>query len=267
VQVVVATPLTLGKLMRWGAVPGAGVRTVVVDEADAVLARFADEVREVFSSLTAAGAFAGQVVVVSATVSADMLATCAHFVRADACVELLGAPTATFPESLAQHVVSLPAGTHTADKLDMLPEVVDSLRTACGGSGQVLVFANTAKRVEEAAAALCAAGVRAEAMHGQLPPRAREDLAARLASGAAQVVVTTDVMARGVDAQGVAGVVNFDVPKELATYVHRVGRAGRFGRRGVAVTLVEGWREQRALLADVAALLPGGGADLREWRW
>jgi superfamily II DNA/RNA helicase len=265
VHVVVGTPGTLQLLLRWGAISCASVRTVVLDEADDTLGRNKDAVVAVFTHLSASGSgFTGQVVVTSATVDPGMLADCEHFVRPEACVRLLGPADMTMPASLSHFVVDM-YHARIEEQLEALPEVVEGVRRACGGA-QVLVFANARVRVERALDALRRGGYpQAEAMHSGMRAEDRECVMAGLVSGAVKVVVTTDVLARGVDAQGVGGVVNLDVPHDVATYVHRVGRAGRFGRQGVAVTLCTGYREQREVLGAVEALLPKG-AGLREWR-
>ena len=264
VHVVVSTPGHLQQLLRWDAIPCAHVRTVVLDEADDTLVRSGDAVVDVFTSLCATSrGFTGQVVVTSATVDSAMLAECEKFVRPEACVRLLGAPDATLPACLSHFVVSM-FHSSTEDQLGALGEVVEGVQRACHG-GQVLVFANAKVRVERAVQALWDAGYpEAEAIHSGVSPADRERTMARLVSGACKVLVTTDLLARGVDAQGVGGVVNLDVPHDVATYVHRVGRAGRFGRQGVAVTLHRGYREQREVLGAVESLLPTG-TTMREW--
>ena len=141
---------------------------------------------------------------------------------------------------------------------------------------QVVVFCNANERVARVAAHLRHSGVcssgsgnaNANAKHevmtlcGSMAVEDRLAAMASLKSGACKVLVASDVSARGVDAQGVSGVVNFDVPSDAATYVHRVGRAGRFGRRGVCVTLVQSYRDQLGVMGDVDSMLD---APVRPW--
>jgi superfamily II DNA/RNA helicase len=114
-----------------------------------------------------------------------------------------------------------------------------------------LVFVRTKRGADRLVKRLGAQGVDALAMHGNKSQRQREIALARFESGKVSTLVATDVAARGIDISGISHVINFDAPGDHDSYVHRVGRTGRAGRQGVAITLV-GRHEQRELagLAD-----------------
>jgi ATP-dependent RNA helicase DeaD len=110
----------------------------------------------------------------------------------------------------------------------------------------VLIFARTRLAVDELTEALGGRGYDTAALHGGLVQEQRDRVMSRFRDGAIQVLVATDVAARGLDIEQVSHVVNYDVPSDPEAYLHRIGRTGRAGRKGVAVTLVEP-REQRLL--------------------
>ena len=109
-----------------------------------------------------------------------------------------------------------------------------------------LVFCRTREEVDQLTETLNARGYRAEALHGGMSQEQRDRVMARLRSGTADLLVATDVAARGLDVEHLTHVVNYNVPSATETYVHRIGRVGRAGREGVAITLVEP-REHRML--------------------
>ena len=122
---------------------------------------------------------------------------------------------------------------HGVDRIDAL---IDQLAV---DRGLALVFVRTKHGADRLVKRLSARGVGALAMHGNKSQRQREVALQRFSAGAVDVLVATDVAARGIDVAGISHVVNFDPPVDHETYVHRVGRTGRAGRRGVAVTLVD----------------------------
>jgi ATP-dependent RNA helicase DeaD len=154
-----------------------------------------------------------------------------------------------------------------ADKLAALGRILDLEDGAA-----TLVFARTRGEVDDLAEALSGRGRDAAALHGGLAQEQRDRIMGRFRDGALDVLVATDVAARGLDIEHVTHVVNYDVPSSPDTYVHRIGRTGRAGREGVAITLVEP-REHR-LLRDIEGVvgrpLEIAGlptvADLREKR-
>lgn len=128
-----------------------------------------------------------------------------------------------------------------AYKIAVLGRVLDLENPACA-----LVFCRTRTEVDELAETLTARGYRAEALHGGMSQEQRDRVMKRLRGGAADLVIATDVAARGLDIEQLSHVVNYDVPSAPEAYVHRIGRVGRAGREGVAITLVEP-REHRML--------------------
>jgi len=115
------------------------------------------------------------------------------------------------------------------------------------GAEAVLVFTNTRRDCAEVTEALCARGIPAEALNGDLDQGARERVLARFRDGRVNVVVATDVAARGLDVDRVDLVVNYELPLDAESYVHRIGRTARAGREGVAISLVSS-RERTRLM-------------------
>ena len=149
--------------------------------------------------------------------------------------------------SIAPEQVTVPQIAQVAyevagmDKLDALSRVLD-----VEAPGSAMVFCATRRMVDEVSERLAARGYRAAALHGDMGQGERERVLRRFRDGQVEVLVATDVAARGLDISGVTHVVNFDIPWDPEAYVHRIGRTGRAGRAGDAITLVTS-RDYRAL--------------------
>jgi superfamily II DNA/RNA helicase len=136
---------------------------------------------------------------------------------------------------------------HAIGNVDRLEVLVQQLAVE---RDLALVFVRTKHGADRLVKRLSRAGVTAVAMHGNKSQRQREVALERFEAGKVDVLVATDVAARGIDVAGISHVINFDAPADHETYVHRVGRTGRAGRRGIAVTLVA--NEQRTEVAKLA---------------
>lgn len=128
--------------------------------------------------------------------------------------------------------------------------------------GLAVVFVETKKSADELEVKLYESGVAVTAIHGDRSQEQREEALSAFKSGANPVMVATDVAARGLDIPNVSLVVNFDMPKQLDDYVHRIGRTGRAGRKGTAVALVN---ERCMYLSDLHHLLTEAKQDVPEW--
>lgn len=122
------------------------------------------------------------------------------------------------------------------DKLDVLNKLIDSEK-----EGVFLVFRKTKAGVDDLAAALKARGYNVEALHGDYRQRERDRVMRLFREGRIDIVIATDVAARGLDISGITHVVNYDVPQDAESYVHRIGRTGRAGKEGVAITFITHW--------------------------
>ncbi len=223
-QVVIATPGRLHDLLERRLVELRGIRILVLDEADRMLDMgFKPQVDRIVKRLPGNR----QTMFFSATLDGEV-----------------GALAREYTTSAAQYEADPPAGTDDGEVthrfVAVQPEtkietLVEHLREA---DGLTLVFVRTKRGADRLARKLAAHGIRAEAMHGDRPQRARERALARFDSGKVQVLVATDVAARGLDIDDIAHVVNYDPPEEHKGYVHRTGRTGRAGRAGNAVTFV-----------------------------
>ena len=111
---------------------------------------------------------------------------------------------------------------------------------------QAVIFANTRAKVEWIARQMNERDFSVSSMHSELNQEERERVMREFRSGATRVLVASDVLARGIDVQQVSMVVNFDLPREHANYIHRIGRGGRFGRKGVAINFLVG-ADERAM--------------------
>lgn len=104
---------------------------------------------------------------------------------------------------------------------------------------QAVIFCNTRRKVDWLTEKMRAANFTVSAMHGDMPQRERDAIMAEFRGGSTRVLITTDVWARGLDVQQVSLVINYDLPGNRELYIHRIGRSGRFGRKGVAINFVK----------------------------
>ncbi|HEX5827917.1 MAG TPA: DEAD/DEAH box helicase [Candidatus Limnocylindrales bacterium] len=238
VDVVVATPGRAVDHLDRGTLRFDEVETVVLDEADEMLDMgFADDLEKILGSLREQR----QTALFSATIAGQIAKLASRHLRHPARVQVQAEAT---PEGETARVRQVAYVVRRPDKLAALGRILDLEDGAA-----TLVFARTRGEVDDLAEALSGRGRDAAALHGGLSQEQRDRIMGRFREGALDVLVATDVAARGLDIDHVTHVVNFDVPSNPDTYVHRIGRTGRAGRDGVAITLVEP-REHR-LLRDI----------------
>jgi ATP-dependent RNA helicase DeaD len=242
VDVVVATPGRAVDHLTRGSLHLDRVAYVVLDEADEMLDMgFAEDLETILS----AAPRERQTALFSATISDGIARIAQRHLRTPVRVTIARAAKAGGEGQLVRQVAYVVPRSH---KLAALTRLLD-VETPTS----VLVFARTRIEVDELTEALTGRGYDTAALHGGLAQEQRDRVMARFRDGAVQVLVATDVAARGLDIENVSHVVNYDVPSSPDTYVHRIGRTGRAGHKGTAVTLVEP-REHR-LLRNIERLL------------
>jgi ATP-dependent RNA helicase DeaD len=235
VDVVVATPGRALDHIRRGTLRLADIRTVVLDEADEMLDMgFAEDLEAILDETPAER----QTLLFSATMPARIDAIARRHLRDPVRIEMGRAATATGEPPRVQQSAYVVARAH---KPAALGRVLDVESPAAA-----IVFCRTREEVDQLTETLNGRGYRAEALHGGMNQEQRDRVMGRLRSGTADLVIATDVAARGLDVEQLTHVVNYHLPSAPEAYVHRIGRVGRAGREGVAITLAEP-REHRML--------------------
>jgi ATP-dependent RNA helicase DeaD len=238
VDVVVATPGRAVDHLTRGSLVLDSLRTVVLDEADEMLDMgFADDLDAILSGAPTER----QTVLFSATLPPRIAGLARRHLHDPVTIEI-GRPVAEPGEApRVRHTAHLVARVH---KPAALARVL-----AVEAPTAALVFCKTRAEVDTLTEVLNGRGNRAEALHGGMGQEQRDRVMQRLRAGTANLLIATDVAARGLDVDVLTHVVNYDVPAAPETYVHRVGRVGRAGREGVAITLAE--PRQRRLLDNI----------------
>ncbi len=244
VDVVVATPGRALDLMDRGALQVDAVRTVVLDEADEMLEMgFIDDIESILSRTPKDR----QTVLFSATMPKRIAALAERHLRDPQRISVAST------ESVADEVPRVRQTSYVvtrSTKAAALGRILDAEDPKAA-----IVFCRTRGGVDELTDQLTAQGYQAEALHGGLTQEQRDRVMGRLRTGATEILVATDVAARGLDIDRLTHVVNYDLPVSPEAYVHRIGRVGRAGREGVAISLVE--PRERRLLAAIEKLLRG----------
>ena len=240
IDVLVATPGRLLDLMGQGLVDLSRIEIFVLDEADRMLDMgFLPDVKRVIAKLPKKR----QTFFFSATMPPDIEALSQQLLVDP--VQVAVTPVASTAERIDQQVFFV----DKSDKTDLL---VDLLKTG-KDIEQTLVFTRTKHGANRLVKKLERSGIEAAAIHGNKSQNARERALGSFRSGDLRLLVATDIAARGIDIDGISHVVNFDLPNVPETYVHRIGRTGRAGASGIAVSFCDA--EERAFLADIERLI------------
>ncbi len=238
IDIVVATPGRLLDLYRQNAIKFGQLQVLVLDEADRMLdLGFSRELDAVFAALPKRR----QTLLFSATFSDAIRAMASALLRDPLAIE--ASPRNTAAQSVRQWVVPV----NKKRKAELFCHLLRDRRW-----GQVLVFVKTRKGAEQLVATLQAKRIGADAIHGDKPQPARLRALERFKAGEVQILVATDVAARGLDIDDLPQVVNFDLPIVAEDYIHRIGRTGRAGASGEAISLV--CADEVGLLGAIEAL-------------
>ncbi len=224
VDVVVGTPGRVMDHMRQGTLDTSGLRSLVLDEADEMLRMgFIDDVEWILDQLPKQR----QVVLFSATMPPEIRRLSKRYLKDPAEVTIRTKDQEG--KRIRQRSITVPM----PHKLEALQRVLD----ACGGEG-VIICARTKAITLTVAETLEAGGHQVAVLNGDVPQNQRERTVERLRSGSVDILVATDVAARGLDVERIGLVINYDMPFDSEAYVHRIGRTGRAGRTGEAVLFV-----------------------------
>ena len=234
VHVIVGTPGRVMDHMRRGNIKLDGLTTLVLDEADEMLRMgFIDDVEWVLEQAPKQR----QIALFSATMPAEIRKITRRYLHDPA--EITVEVKSTTAETIRQRYWPV-TGTH---KLDALTRILEAETFDA-----ILVFVRTKTATLEVAEKLEARGYRATALNGDIAQKNRERIIAQLKAGKLDILVATDVAARGLDVDRISHVINYDIPHDTEAYVHRIGRTGRAGREGDAILFVAP-RERRMLQA------------------
>ncbi len=223
-QVVIGTPGRVMDHIRRGTLKLDGVKIVVLDEADEMLDMgFIEDVEFILQNVPDER----QTMLFSATVPDAISRLARKYLKSPEHVSIS-------PERLTVPLTEQAYyEVREHEKLDGLSRILDM-----ESAERSIIFCRTKKRVDELSEGLQARGYSAEAIHGDLNQVQRNRVLKRFKEGASEILVATDVAARGLDIDSVSHVINYDLPQDTETYVHRIGRTGRAGKTGTAITLV-----------------------------
>jgi superfamily II DNA/RNA helicase len=231
VEIVVGTPGRLLDLSRQGQLKLKEVSRLVLDEADEMLdLGFLPDVEKILSSTPNRA----QTMLFSATMPGDIIALARRFMNQPIHIRTQDSEDeGAVVTRIKQHVLR----AHAMDKIEMLARILQA-----DGRGPTMVFCRTKRTAQKTAEDLMERGFKAAPIHGDLGQGAREKALSDFKAGKSDVLVATDVAARGIDIDGITHVINYQCPEDEKTYVHRIGRTARAGAHGIAVTFVD-WDE------------------------
>jgi translation initiation factor 4A len=226
VQFLVGTPGRIYDLMHRGALKRENVRVLVLDEADQMLEdRFKEQV---FCILQTGFPTSTRIALFSATMPPDVI-ECANRVLNNP-VRILVNPEQVTLEGIKQYYVDLQRDDW---KYEALCDIYKQLNI-----NQAIIYCNKRQRAEWLASKMKEEGFTLECIHGEMDVGERKMRMDDFRKGSVRVLISTDLLARGIDVQQVSLVINFELPMQKENYVHRIGRSGRYGRKGVAINLV-----------------------------
>lgn len=225
VHVVVGTPGRVNDMISRNALQTDKIKMFVLDEADEMLSRgFKDQIYDVFKTMPQDV----QVVLLSATMPADVLEVTKRFMNDP--IRILVKKEELTLEGIRQFYIFVDKDEW---KFETLCDLYNTVNVT-----QAVIFCNTRRKVEQLHEQMTRQSFTVSSMHGDMEQSERDLIMREFRSGSSRVLITTDLLARGIDVQQVSLVINYDLPSNRENYIHRIGRSGRFGRKGVAINFV-----------------------------
>ncbi|EFC43668.1 predicted protein [Naegleria gruberi] len=225
VHIIVGTPGRVFHMIQSGHLNVNSIKMLVIDEADEMLSRgFKDQIYAIFKNLPQDM----QVCLFSATMPTEVLEITDKFMRDP--IRILVKKEELTLEGIKQFYISVDREDYKFETLCDLYKVLTI--------SQCVIFCNSRKKVEQLAEQLNKKDFTVSCMHGEMDPKDRELIMHEFRTSASRVLITTDLLARGIDVHHVSLVINFDLPRHKENYLHRIGRSGRYGRKGVAINFV-----------------------------
>merc|ERR1719375_1531996 len=233
-HIVVGTPGRVYDMIDKHMLRTDDLQVFVLDEADEMLSHgFKEQIYDIFKCLPSNV----QVCLFSATMAPDILDLTSKFMRDP--VRILVKEAELTLEGIQQFYIAI---DREEWKVDTLCDLYESLTIS-----QAIIYCSPRRKVDELAEEMSKRDFTVSTMHADLSQREREVVMREFCSGSTRVLVSTDLLARGIDVQQVSLVINYDLPRDLESYLHRIGRSGRFGRKGAAISFVTGAAGVRAL--------------------
>ena len=227
-HVIVGCPGRVHDMIRRNHIRGSDVKMIVLDEADEMLsAGFKEQVYNIFNFLNSSV----QVCLFSATLPEELHALASNFLRNP--VKILVKSEQLTLEGIVQHLIALEDDSH---KYTTLKDIFNMISVT-----QTIIYCNSIKRVTDLTEAMVQDNFPVCCIHSGMEKSERDAAFRDFKGGKHRVLISSNVTARGIDVQNVGVVINFDVPKDVHTYLHRIGRSGRWGRKGVAINFVTRW--------------------------
>ncbi|PAA55909.1 hypothetical protein BOX15_Mlig011711g5, partial [Macrostomum lignano] len=225
-HIVAGTPGRVLDMIRRRNLRTRAIRMLILDEADEMLDKgFKEQIYDVYRYLPPGT----QVVLVSATLPHEILEMTSKFMSNP--VRILVKRDELTLEGIRQFFVAV---EREEWKYDTLIDLYGTMTIS-----QAVIFCNTKRKVEWLAEKMLEANFTVSMMHGDMPQKEREAIMKDFRATVTRLLITTDVWARGIDVKQVSLVINYDLPNNRELYIHRIGRSGRFGRRGVAISFVK----------------------------
>ena len=233
-HILVATPGRIYDMINRNVINMKTLKLFIIDEADSMLSRgFKEQIIEIFKYVEKTS----QVAIYSATMPVDVLNMTKQFMNNP--IKILVKQDDLTLKGIKQFYITLET---EKEKYETLCDIYKTLTIS-----QSMIYCSTKKKVEWLADQLEGNGFPVSKIHGDMIQTDRDDIMKKFRNGSTRVLITTDLLARGIDIQQVSLVINYDLPKEKESYIHRIGRSGRYGRKGVAINFVMSQYDERAL--------------------
>jgi len=224
-HVIIGTPGRLSDLVNKEIIQTSDIKLIIIDEADDVLSSsFRKQVKKIFHKISKDA----QVVLISATIPDEMSELFNNLLKPDYLSILVKDDELTL-DGIIQYYINI----DEQYKLDALIDLYKFISI-----GQAIIYCNKKNKADELKHILIDKSFSVSILHGDMIQKEREEIMKEFRTGVTRILITTDILSRGIDIQQVSLVINYDMPKYPQTYIHRIGRSGRFGRKGTAINFI-----------------------------